>query len=163
MEGQREELKAPPRVRGADAIEGVSGLYSARLNAYQALLPLTFHRSRGKRTPLTGKQTKATLTPKERQKRVDDLTAWFYSGGGLLLSGDAHNAFLAARSQLENEQPTEQELTDALSALRTELKIDPRCSPPRRTPHAHGTLAAAAGMGLSGDAPAAFALSDRRG
>jgi hypothetical protein len=124
MEGQPEELKAPPRVRGGDEIEGVSDLYTARLNAYQSLLPLTSHRSRGKRTSLTGKQTKTTLTPKERQKRADDLTAWFYSGGGLLLSGDAHNAFQAARSRLEDEQPAEQELIDALSALRTELKID---------------------------------------
>jgi hypothetical protein len=116
IEGQREELKVLPRVREVvGAIEGVDDLVSARLNAYQALLPLTSHRSSRRRT---------TLTPKERRERAEELTAWFYSGGGLLLSGDAHAAFLAARNRLEDDQPTEQELRDALSALRTELKID---------------------------------------
>jgi hypothetical protein len=85
------------------------------VSTYAALLPLTY----------AGRPEKTTVwTPKARAKRVEELNAWFYGGGGLVLSGDAHQAFYDARSRLQDEQATNEEVRDAMSALRTELKID---------------------------------------
>jgi hypothetical protein len=118
MDAQPNELKTLPRVREdasrSMAIEVEQGLFEARLNSYRSLLHLTSVQS-----PSTG-----TLSPDERRDRAKELTEWFYSGGGLLLSGDALNVFLVARSRLEDERSTDDVLRAAMSALRTELKID---------------------------------------
>jgi hypothetical protein len=55
------------------------------------------------------------------------MRTWFYEkGGALLLSGNAFNAFRCARDVLlapdDETDPTE--VSNALSTLRTELKID---------------------------------------
>jgi hypothetical protein len=119
VDAQPEELKVLPRVRrdGHEPSEAEQhpGLFDARLEAYAKLLALTKPRTLGG-TP--------TSAPRERGARATALTGWFYEGGGLLLSGDAHNAFYAARGRLEDERATDEEVRDALSALRTELKID---------------------------------------
>jgi hypothetical protein len=119
VNAQPEELKALPRVREdvieSSAAEPDPALFEARLKAYQMLLPLTDVGSPGKAT---------TWTSQEREERAREFTAWFYFTGGLLLSGDAHRAFYAARERLQDKCATDEELRQALSALRTELKID---------------------------------------
>jgi hypothetical protein len=55
------------------------------------------------------------------------MTEWFYAGGGILLSGDAHRVFVAARSSLEDKNATEHQVSEAMTAVRTELKIDRAC------------------------------------
>jgi hypothetical protein len=119
VDAQPPELMALPRVRedasGSRAVEPGPALVEARLSAYQTLLGLTNAGSPGKAT---------TLKAKQRRTRAKELTAWFYGGGGLVLSGDAHRAFYAARSRLEDEHATDEQVRTALSSLRTELKID---------------------------------------
>jgi hypothetical protein len=118
VDAQPEELKVLPRVRrdsGSAATEQRAALITARLDAYQRLLQLS-------NVGPPGKAMK--LTSRERRKRARALTAWFYEGGGLLLSGDAHRAFYAARARLEDEHATGDGVRAVLSALRTELRID---------------------------------------
>jgi hypothetical protein len=119
IDAQPQELKVLPHVRqdasGSGAAAQDAALVKARLDAYRTLLQLTNAGSLGKAT---------TLKSRERRKRARELTAWFYAGDGLLLSGDAHRAFYAARAVLEDEHTSDEQVRTALSALRTELKID---------------------------------------
>jgi hypothetical protein len=119
VNAQPEELKILPRVRkapsGSTDVEPNGGQFDARLEAYRELLPLTNPRAQGDARPLNSTQ---------RGQRANELTQWFYTGGGLLLSGDAHRAFIAARDRLEDQRATDDDVRNTLSALRTELKID---------------------------------------
>lgn len=115
VDKQPPELRVLPRVRDEPSYERPPALADARLDAYRALLPLTDVGRPGKIT---------ALSPRERRKREDALTAWYYGGGGLLLSEHAHRAFLAARSRLEDPHAKDEHIRCAMSTLRTELKID---------------------------------------
>jgi hypothetical protein len=119
VNAQPEDLKILPRVRedrsGSTVVEPNGAQFDARLKAYRELLPLTNTRTPADPTPLNST---------ERRQRANELTQWFYTGGGLLLSGDAHRAFIAARDRLEDERATDGDVRTELSALRTELKID---------------------------------------
>jgi hypothetical protein len=116
LRAQPPELRVLPRVRAISRVAGSPRaepyyLLEARLAKYQGLLPLT-------KTDLEGGNARA------RRKRASAMTEWFYAGGGILLSGDAHQAFVAARKSLEDEDATEDRVSKAMTALRTELKID---------------------------------------
>ena len=90
-------------------------LFHARSTAYVALLPLTRYGS--EEEPLE-------LSAEERAARGDELMAWFYNTGGLLMSAPTLVAFRTAHAKLESSKSTNDERRRAFSALRTELKID---------------------------------------
>ncbi len=100
--------------RNSDGVKR-DAVVEARLASYTLVLKLTRYGPEDR--PLV-------LSSDEREQRADALMDWFYGGGGLLLSSEAHIAFLSAHRHLTNAQATDKHRRDAFSALRTELKID---------------------------------------
>lgn len=67
------------------------------------------------------------MTEKERHERIAAIRAWFYSGehgGGLLLGGGAHKAYLDLVTVLQHPEPPAKDVQKRGSSLRTELKLD---------------------------------------
>lgn len=96
------------------SVSVISGLFEARLDAYQDLMVLL--------APATLRQNRERLTSDDAQP--DTLRHW-YLRHGLLLSGDALHHYLQLKELLEEQQdPKQHDLDAKLSALRTELKID---------------------------------------
>jgi hypothetical protein len=98
-------VRAPLHQRDAQPVERVDGLFEARLSAYRELLALI-----------------ADVAGGGQPDAASRLADW-YVQHGLLMSGSALHSFLGVRGQLLDRDPT-QDLRVAVSALRTELKID---------------------------------------
>ena len=65
------------------------------------------------------------LVLSERRELVEQMRDWYYTdGGGLLMSGRAFNRWRVARDLLLKPKATPSEIYEALSELRTHLKID---------------------------------------
>ena len=65
------------------------------------------------------------MTDNEKAERAAALDTWFYNeADGLLLSGDAFAVWRNARDLLRDPGSRDDDISGALSALRTELKID---------------------------------------
>jgi hypothetical protein len=61
----------------------------------------------------------------QRKEHGARLRTWYYhEGGALLLSGNAFNAYRAAVRALLDPDADSKSVSDALSTLRTELKMD---------------------------------------
>lgn len=94
--------------RGRQADATPAEVIQARLGAYAKLLPFT-----------------EWLPGDDKPGREERLKNWFYEeANGLLLSGDAFTDFLHARKLLLDPGLTDSDIRAAMSALRTELKID---------------------------------------
>lgn len=92
--------------------------FAARLRAYTVLLPLLDFGPEWAPTP---------LTTQEREARLEEIRSWYYDetyGGGLLLGGDAHAAWVALQHELRKPTPHAKEIRRSASRLRTELRID---------------------------------------
>ena len=59
-----------------------------------------------------------------RRQLAADMRHWYYRQGGWLMDGDTFNSYRAARQQLLTETAAARDVYDALSALRTEMKIE---------------------------------------
>jgi hypothetical protein len=91
-------------------------LLERQLLAFGSLLPLTEYGSEDK---------PKDLPLDERRELAKRMTDWYYhEGSGLLLSGRSIGQFVAARKALEDPNATPKEIRDALSLLRTDLKIE---------------------------------------
>lgn len=105
-------IKARPPFRQELAVSRAHVLLQLQLAAFAELLPLTAYGLEG--MPLEA-----------RQEQARKMTAWYYEGAnGLLLSGTSMGQFVAARAALENPQAKHEEIREALSLLRTDLKTE---------------------------------------
>jgi hypothetical protein len=119
-------IKARPPFRQELAVSQARVLLQLKMTAFADLLPLTAYGSED-------------LSLERRQERARKMTAWYYEGGnGLLLSGTSMGQFVAARAALENPQANSKGIREALSLLRTDLKIELGVREPgeRDTPYA---------------------------
>jgi hypothetical protein len=60
----------------------------------------------------------------ERQQLAARMQAWYYEQGGWLMDGNTFNSYRGARTTLLDEDARKDSVFDALSALRTEMKIE---------------------------------------
>lgn len=110
VRGAVSQLQAP--------VEKIPDLFSARLHAYCELMTLL--------EPATVWQSRARLTQTNGEDGT--LRSW-YGHHGLLLSGESLHRYIELRDllsakELGDPEQAVSDLHDALSALRTELKID---------------------------------------
>lgn len=108
----REPMGIPTSYRQAAALSRAPELFQARLKAYAELLPhLDYDR-------LSARQVDAASLDHE-------MRAWYYEdGNGLLLSGRSLEQFQRTRTALRVGNGAEAGVNEALSVLRTDLKID---------------------------------------
>jgi hypothetical protein len=102
------------RVRDSKGPQAES-LLNARLDAYEALIPLTDYGPEDQ--PLA-------MSLEDRGTRATEMMVWFYERGGLLMSSDALVAFRLAHQRLTASDADDHARRKAFSALRTELKIE---------------------------------------
>jgi hypothetical protein len=111
-------LRATLPYRKQRALNRQTALVAARLETYRKVLEWM--------RPYFDNQGKALeVSVGDRQEHVRRLRDWYYEGGaGLLLSGNAFNAYRDCRSALLDPRASSESVAKALSLLRTELKID---------------------------------------
>lgn len=98
------------------SVSSVSGLFDRRADAYAKLLPLT---------SLDSALLSADTGYGARMERAEKLSEWLYSSeGGMVMSGSMLASFLELREALEDARATPEDLRNALSSLRTSMKID---------------------------------------
>lgn len=108
----RETMGIPTPFRQSAALNRAAELFKARFSAYGTLLPIL-------------DQRRVLAMEKSRHAAGEAMTEWYYEGGnGLLLSGRALTQFLRTREVLGRETSRRSDVEAALTALRTDLKID---------------------------------------
>ena len=120
MQDQPESWLATMRMRSTfrqDAVLArIAPLFERRWEAYSKLLRMTDYGS---------EDEPKQLSEGDRRGLAEKLTRWFYEdGGGLLLSGRAHEQFLRARATVSDVCAKPSAVREELSRLRTDLKID---------------------------------------
>ena len=102
--------------RGERAERLQERLFEARRGAYGRLLRLT---------NVGPEQKPSQMSDEACNERAEGMTSWYYQdGSGLLLSPASLKQFLRARAALEDPAPDPVAIRDAMSLLRTELKIE---------------------------------------
>lgn len=99
-------------------LEVAQARFESRLEAYGALLPLL---------DFGPEWEPISLNEEARRARIVAIRAWFYDGkhgGGLLLGGEAHRAYVDLLGALRTSGVGETEVRERASLLRTHLKTD---------------------------------------
>ena len=111
-------LRATLPYRQQAALQRQAALVAARVESYSKVIAWM--------SPYLDDQGAPREVPlEERQHHVHQLREWYYNeGGALLLTGNSFNAYRSARAALLDTDADSKSVADALSALRTELKLD---------------------------------------
>jgi len=111
-------LRATLSYRKQAALERQAALVGARLESYGEVVSWM--------SPYLDASGAPCEVPfEERKAHGQRLRAWyFHEGGALLLSGNAFNEYRAAVGALLDPDADSKSVADALTMLRTELKID---------------------------------------